>query len=266
VPSCAAGATGSARSRSASRWRAAAAPPGLRREEVAQLAGLGVTWYTWLEQGRDIRPSVQVLQAIAKTLRLDRHERNHLFTLAGATDTLTPDDSSTVEPSVRLLLDRLEPYPALAINGRYDLLAFNRIWASSFPGVESLPLEDRNCLWLIFTEQSWRDALPDWDSAAARMAAQYRAAMAEHVGEPAWTALVARLQSASPEFAEVWKRHDVKDAGSHVKRFVHPTAGLLSLERTYLWLDQRRRTRIVVYTPADKPTSRRLERLHRSLD
>src|SRR5439155_20508708 len=103
-----------------------------------------------------------------------------------------------------------------------------------------------------------------WASAAARTAAQYRAAMAEHVGGPAWTALVARLQSASPEFAEVWKRHDVKDAGSHVKRFVHPTAGLLSLERTYLWLDQRRRTRIVVYTPADKPTSRRLERLHRS--
>ena len=239
--------------------------PGLRREEVAQLAGVGVTWYTWLEQGRDIYASAQVLDAIARTLLFDPHERTHLFTLAGAADTTIADESQALPPSTRLLLDRLEPYPAIVVNGRYDILGFNRMWASGFPYVEALPFEDRNVLWLIFTDPHWRRVLPDWDDAASRMVAQFRAAMAEHVAEPAWKALVARLHRASPEFAEVWARHDVQAPESRVKRFRHPTAGLLNLDYTYLWLGQRLGTRIVTYTPADEETRRRLERLHREL-
>ncbi|HSP71277.1 MAG TPA: helix-turn-helix transcriptional regulator [Gaiellaceae bacterium] len=239
--------------------------PGLRREEVAQLAGVGVTWYTWLEQGRDIHASAQVLDAIARTLLFDPHERTHLFTLAGAADTTIADESQALPPSTRLLLDRLEPYPAIVVNGRYDILGFNRMWASGFPHVEALPFEDRNVLWLIFTDPHWRRVLPDWDDAASRMVAQFRAAMAEHVAEPAWKALVARLHRASPEFAEVWARHDVQAPESRVKRFRHPTAGLLNLDYTYLWLGQRLGTRIVTYTPADEETRRRLERVHREL-
>ena len=238
--------------------------PGLRREEVAQLAGVGVTWYTWLEQGRDINASAQVLDAIARTLLFDPHERAHLFTLAGAADTTIADDCQAVPPAAQLLLDQLEPYPALIVNGRYDILAFNRMWASGFPDIETVPLEDRNALWLLFTHPHWRRVLLDWDDAAARMVAQYRAAMAEHVAEPAWKALVARLHRASPEFAEVWARHDVQPLESRVKRFRHPTAGLLRLQYTYLWLGQRLGTRMVAYTPADEETRRRLERVHAS--
>jgi len=239
--------------------------PGLRREEVAQLAGVGVTWYTWLEQGRDINASAQVLDAIARTLLFDPHERTHLYTLAGAADTTIADECQALPPSTRLLLDRLEPYPAIVVNGRYDILGFNRMWASGFPHVETIPFEDRNVLWLIFTDPHWRRVLPDWDDAASRMVAQFRAAMAEHVAEPAWKALVARLHRASPEFAEVWARHDVQAPESRVKKFRHPTAGLLSLDYTYLWLGQRLGTRIVTYTPADEETRRRLERVHREL-
>jgi transcriptional regulator with XRE-family HTH domain len=239
--------------------------PGLRREEVAQLAGVGVTWYTWLEQGRDINASAQVLDAIAKTFRFDAHERSHLFTLAGAADTTIADESQTLSPTVQLLLDQLEPFPSVAVNGRYDVLAYNRTWASGFPDLDDMPVEDRNCLWLIFTHPGWRRQIVDWEDTASRVVAQYRAAMAEHVAEPAWKSLVARLHRASPEFTAYWERHDVQTPENRVKRIQHPTVGLMSFDYTYLWLDQRLRTRIVTYTPADDETRRRLERLQRLL-
>lgn len=239
--------------------------PGLRREEVAQLAGVGVTWYTWLEQGRDINASVQVLDAIARTLLFDSQERTHLFTLAGAPDTTIHSECQSLPSNTQMLLDRLEPYPSCLVNGRYDLLGYNRIWASSFPGLEDVPLEDRNMLWLLFTHRRWREVVLDWEDTALRMVAQYRAAMAEHVGEPAWKGLIARLHRASPEFAAVWARHDVQAPENKVKRIKHPTAGLLRLDFTYLWLSRNLGTRIVTYTPADDETARRLESLHRSL-
>jgi transcriptional regulator with XRE-family HTH domain len=240
--------------------------PGLRREEVAQLAGVGVTWYTWLEQGRDINASPQVLDAIARTLEFDAQERSHLFTLAGTADTSATTRCARLSPAVELVLDRLEPYPALAVNARFDILAYNRVWASTFPAIESLPPEEQNCLWLLFTDPRWRRTAVDWDESAARMVAQYRAAMAEHVAEPAWKNLIARLQRASLEFAEMWARHDVRGPENAVKRIQHPTAGLLRLEYTYLWLDPGLGTRIVAYTPADARTAARLETLQRELD
>jgi len=240
--------------------------PGLRREEVAQLAGVGVTWYTWLEQGRDINASAQVLDAIARTLRFDEIERAHLFTLAGTADGSAQTRCSQLSPAVELVLDRLEPYPALAVNGRYDILDYNRVWLSAFPRLGTLPREDQNCLWLLFTCQEWRRTVLDWDEAAARMVAQYRAAMAEHVAEPAWKGLIARLNRASPEFAEVWARHDIRGPENAIKRIQHPLVGLLRLSYTYLWLDPGLGTRIVTYTPADTRTAGKLESLQRMLD
>jgi transcriptional regulator with XRE-family HTH domain len=233
---------------------------------VAQLAGVGVTWYTWLEQGRDINASAQVLDAIARTLRFDEIERAHLFTLAGTADGNAQTKCAQLSPAVELVLDRLEPYPALAVNGRYDILDYNRIWLSAFPKLASLPREDQNCLWLLFTCQEWRRTVLDWDEAAARMVAQYRAAMAEHVAEPAWKGLIARLNRESPEFAEMWARHDIRGPENAVKRIQHPLVGLLRLSYTYLWLDPGLGTRIVTYTPADTRTAGKLEALERMLD
>ena len=240
--------------------------PGLRREEVAQLAGVGVTWYTWLEQGRDINASAQVLDAIARTLRFDELERSHFFTLAGTADGNAQTRCGQLSPAVELVLGRLEPYPALAVNARFDILDYNRVWATVFPRIESLPREDRNCLWLLFTCQEWRRTVLDWDEAAARMVAQYRAAMAEHVAEPAWKGLIARLNRSSPEFAEMWARHDIRGPENAIKRIQHPLVGLLRMSYTYLWLDPGLGTRIVAYTPADNRTAGRLEALQRTLD
>src|ERR1700689_4930123 len=100
--------------------------PGLRREEVATLAGVGVTWYTWLEQGRDINASPQVLNAVARTLLLDPHEREHLFRLAEVADASPEAECQSLPPTTQLLLDKLDPYPAMVRNGRYDTLGFNR--------------------------------------------------------------------------------------------------------------------------------------------
>ncbi len=239
--------------------------PGLRREEVAQLAGVGVTWYTWLEQGRDINPSAQVLDAIARTLQFDVHEHSHLFTLAGISTTTIADQCLNLCPTAQPLIDQLEPFPATVVNARLDLLAFNRVYASFFEDLDAIPVEDRNILWLAFTHPRWREVIVDWDDITGRMVAEYRALMAEHLDDPAWKTLVARLQAASPDFAAVWERHDVQGVESRTKRAMHPTAGLLLLDYTNLWLNQGLGIRIVAFSPADERTRRRLEALHRSL-
>jgi transcriptional regulator with XRE-family HTH domain len=240
--------------------------PGLRREEVAQLAGVGITWYTWLEQGRDIRPSAQVLEAIARALQFDTHEQGHLFTLAGVPITTVAHQCLELCPNVQQLIDQLEPFPACVLTDRLDLLAYNRIFASFFEDIGEIPIEDRNLLWLSFTNPNWREVMVDWDEAVARMVAEYRAAMARHLDEPAWKSLVARLHQASPEFRTFWERHDVQGVESRTKRAMHPTVGLLSFDYTNLWLGQRLGTRIVASTPADERTRKRLETLVRSLD
>ena len=238
--------------------------PGLRREEVAQLAGVGVTWYTWLEQGRDIHPSAQVLDAVARTLQLDSHEHAHLFTLAGVATTTIADQCLGLCSTVQPLIDQLGPLPAVVVNARLDLLAYNGAYASFFPDLESVPTEDRNILWLSFTHPEWREAIVDRDDVLGRMVAEYRGAMAEHLDDSAWKTLVARLHRASPEFATVWQRHDVVGVESRTKRARHPEVGLLRLIYTNLWLGQGLGTRIVAFTPADERSRAKLETLHRS--
>src|SRR5690242_11781324 len=191
--------------------------PGLRREEVAQLAGTGVTWYTWLEQGRPISVSTQVLQAVARALRLDADEHAHLYTLAGAPP---PDPEPEPEPvalPLATMLAALDPYPALVFGPRWDILAWNRAEAALVGDLGEVPVARRNLMWLLFTEPSWPTLLVDWEETTTRMIAQFRAAMASHVGEPAWTGLLEELRAASPRFRELWERHEVATRGPRVK-------------------------------------------------
>jgi transcriptional regulator with XRE-family HTH domain len=237
--------------------------PGLRREEVATLAGVGVTWYTWLEQGRDINASPQVLDAVARTLMLDPHERDHLFRLADA----APDSNEQFEckalpPTAQILLDQLEPYPAVIRNARHDVLAYNQAYDTLIGPLGDLPFEERNSLWRMFTVPHCRERTLDWEEGTRRMVAEYRSAMAEHVAEPAWKCLVSRLTKASPEFAELWERHEVASPENLTKRYLHPDVGLLKLNYTHLWLGQRLGTRMTTYTPADEQTAERLRALH----
>jgi transcriptional regulator with XRE-family HTH domain len=235
--------------------------PGLRREEVAQLAGVGVTWYTWLEQGRDIKVSDQVLEAIARTLMLDRDEHAHLFNLAGSVDQQVVSECAAVSRSLRAMITQLEPYPASVVNAKYDLIAYNRTYSRLIDNLDALPQQDRNCMWLCFTDPAWRKALLDWEDGAARMVANMRWLMADHVAEPSWKSLVKRLRAASPEFAELWERHEVASIANKTKRVLNPLVGELRMEVMNTWLSPRPGTRLHVYSPADAATERRLAEL-----
>jgi transcriptional regulator with XRE-family HTH domain len=234
--------------------------PGLRREEVAHLAGVGVTWYTWLEQGRNIRPSDQVLAAIARTLRLDAHESAHLFTLAGLPTRPSPAQCNAVPSGAAALLDRLDPWPAAVQNARTDILAYNRGYNWLLGGVDELPFEERNSILQCFLGR-WAERMPDWDEHKARSVAQLRAAMAENVADPTWKALVKRLRRESPEFEALWSQHDVQALRNWTKRYVHPEAGLLQFHTTYLWLSRGPEIRMTSYTPADAATAEKLATL-----
>jgi transcriptional regulator with XRE-family HTH domain len=228
--------------------------PGLRREEVAQVAGVGVTWYTWLEQARDIRVSENVLDALARALLLDSHERAHLFTLAGAPSAAAVLESDTLDPAVALLLERFGTYPAAVVNARYDILAFNPSYAALMGDIAALPFDQRNVLWLLFTSDRMRRMCVDWEHATRRLVAQLRASYADHMSEPAWRSLVKRLQDASPTFREYWEEHNVAATVNAVKQFRHPEIGLLRFKSTNMWLTQRVGNRLLVYTPADAAT------------
>ena len=235
--------------------------PGLRREEVAQLAGVGVTWYTWLEQGRDINVSAQVIEAIARTLRLDRLERNHLYTLAGMSLGPSKGDCAGLPGSVQKLLDQVSPYPALVINARYDILAFNDAYNKVILDLEPIPLEERNMLWLNFVSQEWRCSFVDSESIRLHLVAGYRAALADHLGDPIWHDFTERLLAGSPVFAELWDRYDVAAPSTKVKVMESADHGLLRIEPVNTWLSPLGQIRATIYTPADPESEAKLHAL-----
>ncbi len=235
--------------------------PGLRREEVAQLAGVGVTWYTWLEQGRRINASVQVLDAVARVLRLDATEREHLYRLAGVPFVHEQAvDEDMLGPELQGILDGLEPLAAVVYNARYDILASNAVYRAIWPLSAAADRSERNVLWETFTVRDCCSSLLDGEE-APRMVAQVRAAYGRHVGEPVWETFIERLTRASPRFAQLWATGDVAPPGPRTKSFRHGSVGLLRLNTTSLSIDGVPEHRMVVYTPADAETRERLDDL-----
>ena len=239
--------------------------PGLRREEVAQLAGVGVTWYTWLEQGRPINASVQVLTAIARTLRLDNAEREHLYRLAGlpgaAGNAEATSGCEQVPPEVRGILDTMVSLPASVLNERFDLLAWNHAYAAIWPGVTGARPGERNVLWLNFTNPGCCHPYINRDEQLPMMVAQLRANYGRHLGEPAWASFVRRMQAASPYFARLWEQHEVASSTTYLKVFRHPAFPRLVMTTTSLAVRSVPGTRVVVHTPADEATRDALDRL-----
>jgi transcriptional regulator with XRE-family HTH domain len=225
--------------------------PGLRREEVAQLAGVGVTWYTWLEQGRKINASTQVLDAIARTLRLDQAEREHLYRLADVPAVPETADEC-LAPEVQVVLDALAPHPAVVYNGRYDALAWNATYAALFPGLVSAPAGQRNVLWQMFTVPACCSAIGDRASELRTIVATFRAAYGRHLGEPAWTSFVERLRRASPEFDAMWAMHDVAGPAARIKVFVQNLGERkVRTQSTSFAVSATPEARMVVYVPID---------------
>jgi transcriptional regulator with XRE-family HTH domain len=230
--------------------------PGLRREEVAQLSGVGVTWYTWLEQGRPINASAQVLDAVARTLRLDRPEREHLYHLAEVPfEPERETSAATVGPELQAVLDGMDRLPAVVYNARFDLLATNAAYRDLFLMSPATVGPRTNALWTLFVRPELTCPLVFRDVELPVMVATLRSGYGRHVGEPAWEGFVADLAAASGEFARMWESGDVTPPGPRVKTFRHrAVAGELRMTSTSLSVDGMPECRIVVYAPADEET------------
>ncbi|MES9521944.1 helix-turn-helix transcriptional regulator [Streptomyces capoamus] len=235
--------------------------PGLRREEVAQLSGVSLTWYTWLEQGRDIRVSRQVLEALAQTLQLDPAERRHLFTLAETALPAERQQPASVNPTLRKLVETLDPNPAHVINDSWDVLAANRAYASLVGGLKQLPQEERNSIWLLFTRRHMQSLLVDWQHEVRDMLGQFRIAVGQHPDDPRTTALIDTLTRSSSQFRALWSEHPVRAFRPSMKRFRHPMAGRLDLNYTKLDVAEVPGQHLVVFMPASEADAEALARL-----
>jgi transcriptional regulator with XRE-family HTH domain len=193
---------------------------GLRREEISAFAGVSVTWLTWLEQGRDINPSRQVLDAIARNLHLTPAEHDYLLALGGyAVEPV--QDVRAVEaapPHLQRLLDGLE-FPAFAVAPDWGIAGWNRAYSELYSSIDNVDVVDRNLLWLVFTDPHLRDLLPDWEAQSRHFLAEFRAEAGARLSSPAHTALIARLLASSPEFAAQWQEKNVARFASRRRVF-----------------------------------------------
>jgi transcriptional regulator with XRE-family HTH domain len=233
--------------------------PGLRREEVAQRSNISPTWYTWLEQGRGGAPSADVLNRIATGLMLTEPEREHLFMLGlGRAPEVTYRAVDGVTPRLQRLLDAFEYSPAIIKTATWDVVGWNRAAAAVLTDYSTLPPGERNILRLIFADSRVRAAQEDWRSVARYVVGGLRADAARAGAGDAVARLVEDLSRQSPEFAEMWRDHEVFAHSEGVKRLHHPELGRIALEFSAFAVDGRPELAMVVYNPA---TDAEVERL-----
>lgn len=234
--------------------------PGLRREEVAQLAGVGLSWYTWLEQGRDIKPSAQVLDALARVLRLGTAERAHLFHLARVELPLPAGDyPREAPPELAEIVQRLTPNPAYLIGPRADVLAWNAAATALLGEPTRAPDGRRNMLWWLFTAG---DLHQEQRRATARNSlARFRAEHARRIGDPDFAALVEALDAHSEQFRAWWPRHEVLTEQLGTKVIDRPGVGRLALHHLQSAPTSHPDLRLTQFLPADEETRAALERL-----
>jgi transcriptional regulator with XRE-family HTH domain len=235
--------------------------PGLRREEVAQLANVSVSWYTLLEQGRAIRPSREVLQSIADALQLTSDEQHHLFLLADQqplVDTYPSDEQ--VGPVLRHLLDVLNPNPAYIMGRFWKYLAWNTAADQVLLLSRQLPPYEYNAIWRMFADPAIRQLCgPQWEQIAQKMLEEFRADSVGYAHAEWFKCLIADLQRVSPEFRAWWPRHDVRSRTDARKAINHPAVGCLMFEHTALQVPAMPEVKIMIYTPL--PETDTLEKL-----
>lgn len=222
--------------------------PGLRREEVAVLAGVGVSWYQWLEQGRDITVSPQVLDSVARVLRLGPAERRHLYVLAGLNPPAAEVDPEARDmcQGLRRLIEAWMPFPAHIMDAYWNTVLYNES-ASIVLGMR--PEIVQNCLISFFTDTVYRSRSADWEELAPKVVAQFRAACSERPDDEGFRAVVEQVKAASEEFTRLWERQDVMPGGLNRKILSHPLVGPLHMEATQLRVPARPDLVVVLHTP-----------------
>lgn len=225
--------------------------PGLRREEVAERAGVSASWYTWLEQGRDIHPSAGFLVRLGDVLRLSPLETHHLFTLAGKAP---PESLETRQEEVPEALEKLVrevlPIPAFVMGERFDFLLWNRHFERQIYNLNQIPRERRTWLDLLFVESEIHRRRSDWQEDARRAVAEFRWSVGKHVGSPWVKELITRLRQESPEFAQIWRLHDIQERKkSRVLEIPHEENGNRSFIRSIYIPIEAENLRLVTFTP-----------------
>jgi transcriptional regulator with XRE-family HTH domain len=237
---------------------------GLRREEVAYLAGVSITWYTWLEQGRDVTPSRQVLDSLARTLRLSHAEHVYLLALAGyGAPHPNPDPGPDAIPAdVARLLEAFADFPAMAVTTDWTILAWNAAYEAVYPNVAKVAVAERNFLWLLFTDPYLRTLIPDWERTAVYNVASFRAEAGTRLDEPPFADLVGRLLRTSDAFRSAWESFDIDTMPSRERHFRHPEVGDLHVEQHILAPSDHPRLRLVTFIPvADSDTAIKMRSL-----
>ncbi len=229
---------------------------GLRREEVAALANVSTTYYTFLEQGRQVRPSAQVLDALAAALQMSAAERRYLEVLAHGDDaartgaTVTAPPPEQIDQGVVDLVQRLDPFPTIVKGRRWDVLAANAAARELFTDWDALPARERNLVRWMFTTDRAREVYLDWEHEARAMLGRFRLAAARYRDDPDFTALIAELQRDSEHVRDWWPRQDVIAVGSGSKKLRHPRLGPVSYSHVVLQVADNPDQTLVTYSPA----------------
>ena len=236
--------------------------PGLRREEIATRAGVSVTWYTWLEQGRGGVPSNEVLEQLARALELDAAGREVLFLIAQQRlPPPTPGPPPKVTRSLQRVLDSMPASPAFVKTTTWDIVAWNAATTAVLADYAALPARERNVLRRLFGDPAVRAALPDWEENARFAVAVFRIDAARAGYCPEAASLAAELDRTSAEFRRYWAENEMRSHGVGLKRLHHPVAGALSLEYSAFAVDGADGLGMVVFTPASPADAQAIERL-----
>jgi transcriptional regulator with XRE-family HTH domain len=240
--------------------------PGLRREELAMLAGISVDYLVRLEQSRETNPSLDVVRSLATALGLNEDEGKHMWSLVARAE--SPEacpfmsiEDTTVEPSTQALLDNMGGMPAFVIDPLTDVLAWNAPYERLMGPTGLLDTRPPNLVRYTFTDPRARTLYRDWEAIAREQAGNLRRFVSDAAGDAAGRALAGELTAASADFARLWADYDVGEKRRGVKQLDHPVGGRLDLEFTALGLPERGFRRLVTYLPADEASAAVLDRL-----
>ncbi|MDE5151805.1 helix-turn-helix transcriptional regulator [Paenibacillus larvae] len=239
--------------------------PGLRREEVAQLAGVSATWYTWLEQGRDIRVSASVLDNVASALQLTLDERKYLYALAletGAGITHPREEQTEISPSLQRILQELRFCPTIISDRKCQIVGWNQAASQVFLDFQQIPPEQRNMIRLLFTRKEFRRLAVNWEDFVEGFLAIFRAYYGQYVEDEWYEQFLKEMKEQHRDFTQLWEQSRVSSAPEVVIEFRHARAGKMQFHLTSLQVQGNADLRCSIYTPdPDSPTETKLRQL-----
>lgn len=223
---------------------------GLRREEVAALSGIGLTWYTWLEQGRDIKVSSAVLESLARVLLLDEQEKNHLYTLAGQVPEVKITLSKIrVNPTIERVLDNLILSPSFIMDTRWNIISWNKAASVVFGDFNKINVHERNMVWMMFNNEAYKNLFVDWEFHAKGMLARFRSTTAKYFDDPWLIDFIEKLKEKNKKFNLWWSMYEVETNIGFHKKVKHPIAGIMIFEFASFDVCDSPNLKLIVNTP-----------------